>query len=35
MNKPLFKPEPIHWWILLIAILFGIVLFFAFHVHVY
>ncbi len=28
MNRPAFKPQPIHWYLLIGAILFGVVLFF-------
>jgi hypothetical protein len=31
----IIKPRPIHWWILLIALLSGLVLFFAYHLHAY
>jgi hypothetical protein len=35
MKQPVIKLEPVHWWILLIALIFGVILFFAFHIHAY
>jgi uncharacterized membrane protein (DUF106 family) len=35
MKQPVIKLEPVHWWILLIALLTGIAIFFALHRHVY
>jgi hypothetical protein len=31
----MINPQPVHWWFLLIAVLFGLVVFFAFHLHAY
>lgn len=35
MKQPVIKLEPVHWWIALLALLFGVLLFFALHKHVY
>ncbi len=35
MREPVIKFKPVHWWIALIAILLGVILFFALHKHAY
>lgn len=30
-----FKFERIHWWVVLITLLIGVIIFFAFHLHAY
>jgi hypothetical protein len=35
MRQPVIKLEPVHWWVLLIALLVGVVIFFALHLHAY
>jgi hypothetical protein len=35
MKQPVIKFEPVHWWILLIALLAGVIIFFALHLHAY
>jgi len=35
MKQPVIKFERVHWWILLIALLAGVVTFFALHRHAY
>lgn len=35
MRQPVIKPQPIHWWLLAAAILFGIALFFYLRIQVY
>ena len=35
MKQPVIRFEPVHWWILLIALLIGVVIFFALHLHAY
>jgi hypothetical protein len=35
MKQPVIKFEPVHWWILLIALLVGVLIFFALHMHAY
>ncbi len=36
MNRVAYsKPKALHWWIVLGAVLFGIALFFAFHLEAY
>jgi hypothetical protein len=35
MRRPVIKFERAHWWILLIALLAGVAIFFALHMHAY
>lgn len=35
MKQPIIKPQPVHWWLLVAAILFGAALFFYLRVKVY
>jgi hypothetical protein len=35
MKQPVIKFEKVHWWILLIALIVGVVIFFALHLHAY
>lgn len=33
MKEPVIQFKPVHWWIALIALLLGVILFFALHKH--
>jgi hypothetical protein len=35
MKQPVIKFEPVHWWILLVALFVGVAIFFALHRRVY
>jgi hypothetical protein len=35
MREPVIKFKPVHWWIALIALLAGVILFFMLHKHAY
>jgi len=35
MKQPVIRFEPVHWWILLIALLVGAAIFFALHMRAY
>jgi len=34
-KRAIIKKEHVHWWILLAALLLGLVLFFAYHLHAF